>query len=438
MPISLLIALYIALCLAPLGLSALRIAEPRHWTDELASGAGMVAFSMILIEFLLSGRFRVISRQVGMDVTMRLHQLLARTALVFALVHPFLYTSPMNPPLPWDPTRQFTIAYDLESLGGGIAAFLFLPSLVALAIGRKDLDYGYETWRLIHGIAAAAVALLLLHHVLHAGRYGADPVVAAFWIGLSGLAIASLLNVYLLRPALEFAKPWRLTRLDKVADRTWDVEIEPEGHAGLRYEAGQFLWLNIGSSSFSLNENPFSISSAPSCGPSLRFLIKELGDFTGTLGDQRLGTRAYVDGAYGNLTIAGSAHPGIVLLAGGVGLAPLIGILRELDATGDPRPRILVYGNRTEAQIAHRDELDGLARSDCTTVRLVLSEPPDGWSGLVGRIDAATLSSIVTAGRRDWLFLICGPSAMIEASEHFLSEAGVPVENVVSERFDYD
>lgn len=69
----------------------------------------MIAFAILLIEFVLSGRFQLISDNMGMDVTMRLHQLLARTALVFVLVHPFLYQTPFNPPLPWDVARPHAV-----------------------------------------------------------------------------------------------------------------------------------------------------------------------------------------------------------------------------------------------------------------------------------------------------------------------------------------
>ena len=161
----LLIIVYLGAVTLPLILSAVVGGPPREWHQELASGLGILAFSMILMEFILSGRFKVISNDVGMDVTMRFHQIMARTALVFALVHPFLYQgTPSGGPRPWDPTRQLTLSTDVSALLSGIGAFLLLPSLVLLAIGRTQLDYKYETWRLMHGVGALLIALLLLHH----------------------------------------------------------------------------------------------------------------------------------------------------------------------------------------------------------------------------------------------------------------------------------
>tara|TARA_R110002110_G_scaffold181039_1_gene387165 strand:+ start:472 stop:651 length:180 start_codon:yes stop_codon:yes gene_type:complete len=56
---------------------------------------------------------------------------------------------------------------------------------------------------------------------------------------------------------------------------------------------------------FSLHENPFSISSAPAEGKQLQFVIKELGDFTNNVGQISVGTKAYIDGPHGNLTVLG-------------------------------------------------------------------------------------------------------------------------------------
>ena len=57
-------------------------------------------------EFVLSGRFKSTSNGIRMHVTMRFHQMMARTALVFALLHPCLYQgTPSGGQRPWDPTR---------------------------------------------------------------------------------------------------------------------------------------------------------------------------------------------------------------------------------------------------------------------------------------------------------------------------------------------
>src|SRR5680860_982792 len=74
-----LIALYVLLALAPLALAALQPLPGGNFWRELSSGLVMVGFAMLLAQFLLSGRFRQVSGQIGIDLTMRFHQLAALT-----------------------------------------------------------------------------------------------------------------------------------------------------------------------------------------------------------------------------------------------------------------------------------------------------------------------------------------------------------------------
>lgn len=437
MPALLLFPLYLAVVLAPLALSALAGYPRRPVADELAAGAGMLAFAIVLVEFVLSGRFRAISGRIGMDVTMRTHQVVARTGLVLALVHPFLYSLPMTPAQPWDVTRAATITADPTALGSGMAAWLLLFALVLTAIGRDQLGWRYETWRAVHAIGAVAISALLLHHTLAAGRYGPDPRVAGYWTGLFVLAVLSLAWA---RGVAPFGRPrWQVGRVAKLAERTWEVTLEPAGHKGLAYRAGQFVWLNIGHARHALAENPFSLASAPATGPGLRFVVKELGDFTDRIGAVEPGTRAFVDGPHGSLTIDGRTEPGVVMIAGGVGIAPMLGLLRQIQATDDPRRRLLIYANRAEGQIVHRDELDAMAQDPRCDVVHVLSEPPEGWTGPTGFVDAALLARVLPLPEaRGWLHVLCGPPEMLAAVEDALIGLGVPARQILSERFRYD
>jgi predicted ferric reductase len=435
----LLISIYLFIVLLPLGLSWMGDRPPRSVWDELASGAGMLAFAIILAEFLLSGRFRAVSARIGMDVTMRFHQLLARSALVLALVHPYLYRAPFNPPYPWDVTRQLTLSTDVAGIVTGFLAWVLLLALVLLAIDREQGGFRYENWRLMHGLGAALTSGLVLYHTLNSGRYSQDPILARVWIGLFLIALASLGFIYLVKPVLKLLSPWIVDSVRSVGLNIWEVTIAPRGHKGLQYQAGQFVWLNIGSSATSLNENPFSISSAPASGNRLQFVIKELGDFTRTLGQIVPGTRAYVDGPHGNLVISGHTEPGIALIAGGVGIAPLLGILRQLHHDNDTRPTALIYGNRIEAQIVYRDELEMLASEHGTKIVHALYEPPADWTGHIGMCDADLIRRVIDRPKMlKWLFILCGPPNMMKVAEETLIDMGVPALQILSERFNYE
>ncbi len=435
----LLLPAYMIVTILPLVLARVQNLPPRPVQDEIATGLAMVAFAILLVEFVLSGRFQLISRRTGMDVTMRIHQLLARTVLVFALLHPFLYSTPFGRPLPWDATGQLTLGLDAGSLATGLIAWVALPVMVLTAIFRDQLPYRYETWRLMHGLGAILIGGAVTHHVLVAGRYSADPLLAGFWVLLLAAALASLLHTYVINPLRQIGKPFEVVSVRPLALKTWELSIRPRRGDALRFDSGQFVWLNLVHSPFSLYENPFSISSTPGMRPVVQFVIKEVGDMTRHIGDVAPETTAYLDGPHGNLTLKGRSGKGIALIAGGVGVAPLLSIARDLYEEDDQRPMILLYGNRVVEQIIYQDELDRLAERENTNVIHVLSEPPKDWLGLTGYVGREAIETVFGfPDARDWLYLVCGPPAMLEIVEASLIERGIPPRQIVSEQFYYD
>ena len=435
-----LLILYIAVALAPVILAWLLGYPPRTFWDELSSALAMVAFAGLLVEFVLSGRFRTISGRIGIDVSMRFHQLMARSLTVFVLIHPFLYvTGVQSYPMPDDVTRRLTLGLTFASLVSGIVAWVTLTVLVIFAILRNRSGWSYEAWRLSHGIAAVIFAVSAAHHTLEAGRYSSAPGAAGFWLALVAIALATMVWVYVVTPIRQSRAPYRVISVRPVAFKTWEVAIEPARGEALLFEAGQFVWLTLNRSPFAVTEHPFSISSSPAMRPRIEFLIKEAGDATRRIGELPVGASAYVDGPHGALTLGG--HPGgaIVLIAGGGGIAPLLGILRQMAADGETQPVRLIYGNRTEQQIAYRDELRALQDRLNLEVDLVLSEPPEGWRGRRGSLDRASLEACIPVdGRAQSLCFVCGPALLIDSVERDLVAMGVPLRQIVSEKFSYD
>jgi ferredoxin-NADP reductase len=127
------------------------------------------------------------------------------------------------------------------------------------------------------------------------------------------------------------------------------------------------------------------------------------------------------------------------MLDGGVGVAPMLSVVRQMAAAEDARPAILVYGNRTREQIVHKDELDRLAAERPFRPIYVLSEPPADWHGATGMLDADAVEAAFQAGAtQEWHYLLCGPPGMLEAVERALLARGVPSGRILAERFRYD
>jgi ring-1,2-phenylacetyl-CoA epoxidase subunit PaaE len=158
----------------------------------------------------------------------------------------------------------------------------------------------------------------------------------------------------------------------------------------------------------------------------------------------RAGMRLSVLGPSGEFGVASKPElepRKLVMIAGGSGITPMMAILRTLPATEPNAEIVLIYGNRREVDIVFQAELSRLASELGERLRLVhaLEQAPEGWTGCVGRLDRASLQAILDdlaltdEARRE--FLLCGPSAMMEAARATLHARGVDDRRIRQETF---
>ena len=168
----------------------------------------------------------------------------------------------------------------------------------------------------------------------------------------------------------------------------------------------------------------------------LEFTIRELGDFTTTVKDIPIGQRVFIDGPYGTFGIECIDSPGCVFLAGGVGIAPIISMLRTLADRGDKRPLLLLYGSHDREPIIFREALEELEDRLNLRVVHVLEKAAASWAGDTGFITTDILERYLPGDRSSRNYLICGPIPMIVAMERALKKMRVPLSKVRSEQYD--
>jgi ferredoxin-NADP reductase len=116
----------------------------------------------------------------------------------------------------------------------------------------------------------------------------------------------------------------------------------------------------------------------------------------------------------------------VLLVGGGSGVVPLMAMLRHRRRTMPDLPMRLVYSVRTADEVIYADELDGDALLTFTR------EPPDGWRGHTGRIDAELISAAATGAG---VAFVCGSNGFVETASQLLLDAGFEPGQVRTERF---
>src|SRR5690606_5423672 len=103
-------------------------------------------------------------------------------------------------------------------------------------------------------------------------------------LAIGAAPLLMLAHVRLIRPLRLRRRPWRVAEVRREAARIWTLALEPEGHEGFAFLPGQFVWLTLGESPLAIRQHPFSISSSAENPRRIDLTIKELGDFTSTIG----------------------------------------------------------------------------------------------------------------------------------------------------------
>lgn len=397
---------------------------------------GALALALLLMQFLSSGRYETVSGRAGIDRVMRAHGLGAAAVLVLALLHPLLFFVPATLEELRDIPGMAAAYFTAPHLLSGSVAWALLLALVPAGLLRKRLPLRYEVWRASHALMAAAAAALAVHHALAVGSHAAGALVY-YWWGMGAIAIGTLVYLYLVKPFILVRRAYRVVSNVEIGHGIREIAMLPARGVPLDYRAGQFAWVMLDQAPFTLLDHPFSFSSAPSTRPELRMLIKARGDFTRRLHTVLPGAPVYIDGPHGSFTLEGRPGAAVALIAGGIGIAPVISLLRELRARRDARPIAVLYGARNTRQLVHADEIREAAGELDLSYRFFVDEPAPDWDGGVGELTLDAVRAVLRREPAECLAFLCGPNPMVAACREHLRTCGVPARQIVYERFDY-
>ena len=428
------VIVYLLFILAPLFALLLGTwPAPRDFWTEVSVALGYAGLAMMGLQFGLTARFRYVTDPWGEDVIYHFHRQISLIAVGLVVAHPLIL---------------FVVRPELLALLNSITApwrarfaALSTYSLIALvvtALWRAQLNIRYETWHLSHIVLAVVAVAAGLLHMVGWSFYLADPWKQALWIGLTIFWIGLLVYVRIVKPLFMLRRPYRVSAVREERGDTWTLVMRPDGHPGFRFSPGQFGWLTVWGSPFTITGHPFSFSSSAAVADGrVEMTIRNLGDFTSAVHKVPVGRRVYLDGPYGAFTIDRNPADMHVLIAGGVGITPMVSIIRTLADRGDTRPVILLYGSKDWESITFREELEALkARLDLTVVH-VLVDPPTDWTGEQGFINAEVFKRHLPPPYAAHEYFICGPDVMMDAIEKALSELDVPLSKYHSERYSF-
>ncbi len=220
---------------------------------------------------------------------------------------------------------------------------------------------------------------------------------------------------------------YSIQRVRQETDDTFTLELVPEdSHSSFGFRPGQFNMVYI----FGVGEVPISISSDPGSLPMLKHTTREVGTVTRAMRQLKRGDVVGIRGPYGSCwPVAKAVERDVVIVAGGIGLAPLRPALYRLMAEREKfRKIVLLYGTRTPEDILYRQELEHWRGKFDLEIQVTVDRAASNWRGNVGVV--TTLIPRAPFDPSNTFALVCGPEVMMRFTVMELEKRGVATERI--------
>ncbi len=322
----------------------------------------------------------------------------------------------------------------------GFGSLLLMVPLAITSTNAMVSRLGARRWKLLHRLAYPAAIAGAIHFYMLVKSDKTRPLV---FLGV----LAVLLAVRFLPKKKRGRKPrdfWAgELLLSKITPETHDVKTfrftNPAG--GLlpfKHIPGQYLNLALTIDGKRVNRS-YTIASPPTRNDYCEISVKKAPDGYGSKHLHETwteGQRIKVSAPAGKFHFAGHESDRIVLFAGGIGITPMMSVIRAMTDAGWKGQLYLIFSVRLVKDIVFKDELARLqAAHPNLHVKITISGDVDtAWDGARGNITRALVESFVPA-LQSGPVMLCGPDRMMTAMRELLVGMGVPDAEIHQEAF---
>lgn len=409
--------------------------------QQLPVALGLLAFSLALTEVFIALRPKKLEKKIGLPSMYFVHGILAFVLLLVAFAHA---GSELNA------QKSFTVAPTADPAGFVAMLLFIMVTLTGVFIlsstfvkespflkRLKTTTFKREAGLWVHRLSVLAVIAIFAHmmSIDFVRSNGALSIV-------SGLYVVLAVGGYIGSKVAKRQLPkYVLQSSSQQNPSVFGLEFEPQTGTLMPYEPGQYVFVRFLESDLPKESHPFSISSAPeSHSSTLQVMIKNSGDYTSQINKLKIGDIATLDGPYGNFmdSDTATADTPLVMLAGGIGITPIISALRSQIEKQPSRRMILVWGLTSQNDLLLLDELQQMKqKNDNFSYHIIFSrEPVDSFDH--GRISEEYLQNIgVDALYPEADFFICGPAPMMSSMKKILTDNQVPQIKIHIEEFSF-
>ncbi len=420
---------------------AFYMANPVKYTNTslmVAMLAGVLAYNWVVWQFILSARTQWIEIFVPLDRIYRLHGVTAVLILVAGIGHKIIL-------------EAFFAETFMTELGS-IALGIFIGiTIISVGIATKDRwllwqqisrfrvvieKYRYEHNKLVHNLTF--IALLLMHgHVLMTSAAKSSNKVYVTLMIYFMIAVALYLYHKLLKRWYQQEYASEIIEVIEESPMMATLKLKVLSK-NMTYHPGQFAFFTLKVNGRK-ETHPFSFSSGMDERENLAITVKNLGDFSGGIGQLSKGTKVMIEGPFGEFSyMKHKEEEHLYMIAGGVGITPMLSMIKSLWATDKTRKIVLMWGIKSKDEMAFSDELNVIKQEMPYLMIVPVVSDDFSYDGETGFIDRVLIEQYMLAAGLDPKvtgFYICGPRILQKLSIKALKEMGIDGERIHYESF---
>lgn len=222
-------------------------------------------------------------------------------------------------------------------------------------------------------------------------------------------------------------QPFSVVRRVRETADTFSLELKPpRGSSGIAFQPGQFNMLYV----FGVGEVPISISGDSEDSGKLIHTTRAVGTVTAAMSKLKTGDSLGIRGPFGvGWPVQEAVGHDVVVVAGGIGLAPLRPVIYHLlQHRADFGRVILLYGSRTPEEILYTKELERWRSRFDFEAYLTVDRATGKWQGNVGVVTELIHRSPFDPSHS--LAMICGPEIMMRFTILELAKRGLSEEHI--------
>lgn len=380
---------------------------------------GMAMFSLVII---LSSRLKFFERFFkGINEMYVAHHFFGGLTLCFLLFHPLLLAY-----------GRFLVSYRSAalfllpnmSLAHDLGVYALAVTIITLVI-TFYMKLKYQVWKFTHKFMGLAFGLAFFHTFLTSGDIASNYTLRAYLFVLAMAAFVAYFYRAIFGSYLVRVFDYTVEKVQALPDKIWEIELRAKGKP-MNYVPGQFAFIKLFSENLTKELHPFSFSSAP--GSAVKFAIKELGDYTNKIGNLKMGDKIAIEGPFGVFNFKRHENKNQVWIAGGVGIAPFLSMLRDLTPADSDYKIDLYYSVKDENCLAFQKEIEEISQKN-ENLKVIF------WnSKMEGFLNADSVDKN-TPNIKEKDILICGPGLMMDSLKKQFVQKGLKRSQLFLEEF---